>query len=104
MKGPPDPADRRPLVIPINNFLTFDGKRFGKLERDGSLRREFDVFSSGGARRRESPTRADASAYGRSFAAAGKSADERADRRAATGDDCGALALAFLPAAVRVGC
>jgi len=101
MEGPPD---RRPLFIPIEKFLPFDGKRFGKFERDGSLRREFDVLSAGGAGCRESASRADTSANGRTLAAAGKAADERANCRSSAGDDCGSLALAFLPAAVRVGC
>ena len=103
MKGPPDPTDRRPCLISTINLLTFDGKRLGKFERDGGLRREFDVLSAGSARCREPASRTDTSANGRAFAAAGKAANKRANC-GATGDDCGALALAFLPAAVSVGC
>src|SRR5580704_2972663 len=85
------------------NTLALNCDRFGELERNAGLRREFHVLSTGGARGCKSAARADTGADGRSFAAAGKAADERADCRATAGDDRGALALAFLCAAVGVG-
>src|SRR5260370_16386628 len=87
----------------IQNLLTFDGKWSGKLERDRRLRREFNVLPSSGARGCKSAARANTRTNGRSLAAAGKSADQRADRSAATGDHRGALTLNFLSAAVWTG-
>jgi len=92
-----------PSWFSIQNLLTFDGKWFGKLERDRRLRREFDILPSGGARGCKSAARANTRTNGRSLAAASKSADQRADRSAATGDHRGALTLTFLSAAVWTG-
>jgi len=92
-----------PSWFSIQNLLTFDGKWFSKLERDRRLRREFDVLPSGGARGCKSAARANTRTNCRSLAAAGKSADQRANRSAATGDHRGALTLTFLSAAVWTG-
>src|SRR5579859_1042240 len=101
---PPDPADRRPFFFLIPDCLAFDGKGFGEFERDGSFRRKFYVLSAGGARGCKSTACSDTGANCRAFAASSKAANERTDRRAAAGDDRCPLALAFLRAAVGVGC